>query len=61
MSDPALVVTVAELCPLLKISKATAYKIVKSEEFPKIYVGKKILIPLSQLSVWLASHTGAGD
>ena len=61
MADPALVVTVSELCTLLKISKATGYKIVKAEGFPTLKVGNKILIPRAQLSTWIARRTGEGD
>lgn len=49
-------ITVAEMQEKLKISKNTAYKLVKVSGFPKIRIGRKIYIPEQELEKYLNSN-----
>lgn len=41
------------LAKFLRISRTQAYKIVNEKDFPKIRVGRKIIISKSHFRVWL--------
>ena len=45
-----------ELQQIMHIGKNTAYKLVKLKGFPSIQIGKKILIPKSELNEWLKNN-----
>ncbi|ADO54213.1 MULTISPECIES: helix-turn-helix domain-containing protein [Paenibacillus] len=45
--------TVAELHDILPLGMNSLYKLVNREDFPKIRVGKKIIIPAKGLKLWL--------
>lgn len=47
-----LVYTIEEFATKLKVSKTTIYKLVKSEGFPKICIGRRILIPVNEVMLW---------
>lgn len=51
-------IKVRELAKILELSEKTAYEIIHSESFPKVNVGRKILIVESELDEWLASRIG---
>ncbi len=51
-------ITVKECCQLLNIGKNTMYKICKQKNFPRIYVGNKILIDVIELSTWIKNYYG---
>ncbi len=44
---------VEDLCGLLGISRPTAYELVHREDFPKVRVGRRLLIPRAGLEEWL--------
>jgi len=44
-----LVLTVAEACKLLKLSRGATYSGIRSRQIPSIRVGRRILIPLTAL------------
>ena len=48
-----LVYTVKEAAKVLNIGLNNAYILVNSKDFPKIQVGRKILIPVKSLEKWL--------
>lgn len=50
-----LVYTVRETAKMLNIGMNSAYNLVNSKEFPKIQVGRKILIPKRGLESWIES------
>ena len=50
-----LVYTVKETAQVLNIGMNNAYSLVNSKDFPKIQVGRKILIPKKALDRWLDS------
>lgn len=45
-----------ELATIIPVGKNSLYKLVKRPDFPKIKVGKRILIPSEGLSKWLAEN-----
>lgn len=54
MND-TLVYTVNELAKVLNIGMNSAYCLVNSKDFPKLTVGRKILVPKKSLENWLES------
>lgn len=47
--------TVTELAEIIPLGKNTLYRLVNTEDFPKVIVGKKILIPVEELRKYLAN------
>ena len=52
-NEQALCYDVKDLCALLQISRPTAYELVHREDFPKIRIGRRVLIPRAGLEKWL--------
>ncbi|WP_289137756.1 helix-turn-helix domain-containing protein [uncultured Brevibacillus sp.] len=46
--------TVPELAEMIPLGKNTLYRLVSQKDFPKLTVGKKILIPADELEKYLA-------
>lgn len=46
-----------DLMPLLGIGRSTAYCLVNRRDFPKIRLGRKILIPRDAFERWLEAQT----
>lgn len=51
-----LTISVAELASCLGIGKNRAYQLTKQNGFPRILVGKKIIIPIKSLEQWLETQ-----
>lgn len=45
--------TVNDVSNILKIGKTKTYQLVNKKDFPKIKMGKKILIPLSKFEIFM--------
>lgn len=58
MDCKKLVYTVDELGVVLGISRPTAYALVHKAGFPKIVVGRRILIPVDGLTAYLERESG---
>ena len=59
--DLPLMLSVPDLTEALGISRAGAYELVKSEGFPTLHIGNRILIPKDALIAWIKHSTkGAG-
>lgn len=55
-----LTMTVEEMGKSIGISRVKAYELANSEGFPKIRIGKRIIIPIDSLNRWLEQNsTGA--
>jgi excisionase family DNA binding protein len=52
-----ITLTVNELAETLSIGMNSAYILVHREDFPKIKVGKRILIPIKGLDEWLKGNS----
>lgn len=49
--------TLEDIQEFFKVSKPTALSIVHSEGFPKIIIGKRLLIPKGALEQWCIDNT----
>ena len=57
--DLPLMLSVPDLTEALGISRAGAYELVKSEGFPTLHIGNRILIPKGELVAWIRRNTVA--
>lgn len=48
-----LTLNVAEAAKLIGLDKQTVYELCKTEGFPSITVGRRIIIPYASLTAWL--------
>ena len=55
--DLPLMLSVPDLTAVLGISRAGAYELVKSEGFPTLRIGNRILIPKEELIAWIKDNT----
>ena len=55
--DLPLMLSVPDLVEVLGISRAGAYELVKSEGFPALHIGNRILIPKDELVAWIRENT----
>ena len=58
--DLPLMLSVPDLTDALGISRAGAYELVKSEGFPALHIGNRILVPKEELIAWIRSNTKGG-
>ena len=49
--------TVEDLAKALNVSKTSAYRLVRSSGFPKLNIGKRIVIPVDDFKVWMSKRT----
>jgi len=61
MTHKKLCYTVSELYDILPLGKNALYKLVNQSDFPKIKVGKKILIPTEGLLQWIQKSAHMQD
>lgn len=52
-----LTYSVEELSSVLGISIVTAYELARRADFPKIRVGRRILVPINELNRWLEKES----
>lgn len=52
-----LTYSVEEMGEALGISRVKAYELANSENFPKIRIGKRIIIPIDSLNKWLRNNS----
>ena len=55
--DLPLMLSVPDLTEALDISRAGAYELVKSEGFPTLHTGNRILMPKEELVAWIRENT----
>lgn len=48
--------SVDEMAKELSIARATAYQLTKTADFPCFYIGKRIIIPVSEFKNWVAKQ-----
>lgn len=56
-----LTLSVPEVAAVLGISRAGAYELVRSASFPKVKIGKRILVPKDKLIEWLDAQAEVED
>jgi len=54
-----LTMNVNELAEAMGISRPKAYELVKQEGFPRVIIGKRIVIPIESFRDWLNKNAGA--
>lgn len=60
-SELPLTLSVPEVAAVLGISRAGAYELVHSASFPKVKIGKRILVPKDKLIEWLDAQVEVAD
>jgi len=48
--------TVSELAEILPLGRNSLYKLVGRSDFPKVTIGRKILIPATELDKYIRDH-----
>ena len=48
-----LMLSVTDMAEVLGISRAGAYELVRTESFPSVKIGTRILIPKDELIAWI--------
>ena len=56
--DLPLTLTVMEVAKALRISRAGAYDLVRTEGFPALKIGSRIVIPKEKFIEWMNENTG---
>ena len=58
--DLPLMLSVPEVAEVLGISRAGAYELARSREFPSMKVGSRIIIPKDKFLLWIEKQCGEG-
>ena len=48
-----------QVAVVLGISRAGAYNLMRSEGFPTLFIGKRMIVPKDKLIDWMDEHVGA--
>lgn len=56
-----MMLSVSEMAAALGISHAGAYELVRTEGFPALKIGSRIVIPKEELWEWVKQNTGKKD
>ena len=59
--DLPLMLSVPEVANLLGISRAGAYELVKTEGFPSLTIGSRIIVPRNKLMDWIDEKSSGGS
>ncbi len=60
-SDLPLTLSVPEVAAVLGISRAGAYELVRSDSFPKIKIGNRIIVPKDKFIAWMDKQSEVRD
>ncbi len=60
MFEDRITITPKEAAGMLGLSTATMYKLVHSEGFPSVRIGKKIFVSVEGLKNWVNERSGTG-
>lgn len=53
-----LMLNVIQVAAVLGISRAGAYELVRSEGFPALKIGSRIVVPKDKLRAWIDANSG---
>ena len=53
--------SVPEVAKVLGISRAGAYELVRSDSFPKIRIGNRIVVPRDKFIAWIDAQTEVSE
>lgn len=48
-----LTLNVKDVASVLRISKAMAYNVMRSQNFPVVFIGKRMIVAKSKFIIWL--------
>lgn len=57
MDQLGLTLNADDIAGILGISRAGAYTLLHSEGFPRVRIGKRILVPRDQFLAWIQENT----
>ena len=57
--DLPLMLSVPDVASVLGISRAGAYELVRSDSFPALRIGSRIVAPKEKFIDWINANTGA--
>ena len=57
--DLLLMLSVPDVASVLGISRAGAYELVRSDGFPLLRIGSRIVVPKEKFIDWINTNTGA--
>ena len=57
--DLPLMLSVPDVASVLGISRAGAYELVRSDGFPSLRIGSRIVVPTGKVIDWISTNTGA--
>jgi len=60
-SELPLTLSVPEVAAALGISRAGAYELVRSDSFPKIKIGNRIIVPKDKFIAWMDKQSEVRD
>ena len=60
-SELPLTLSVPEVAAVLGISRAGAYELVRSDGFPKIRIGSRIVVPKDKFIAWIDAQSEVRD
>ena len=55
--DLSPMLTADDICSILKISKAKAYALMRSEGFPSVRIGSSVRVSVSNFQKWIEANT----
>jgi len=58
--DLPLMLSVPDVAKVLGISRAGAYELAHSKEFPSMKIGSRIIIPKDKFLLWIEKQCGEG-
>ena len=58
-NDLPLMLSVPDVASVLGISRAGAYELVRSDSFPSLRIGPRIIVPKERFIEWINANTGA--
>lgn len=61
MENKRLTVSVEEMGHMIGVSRSKAYELARSDGFPSVRVGGRIVVPVRELEDWLASQVKKGQ
>ena len=57
--DLPLMLSVAEVAAVLGISRAGAYELARSNSFPALKIGSRIVVPKDKFLAWIDANSGS--
>ena len=61
IEDLPLTLNAREVAEVLRISKSKVYELTRTESFPAIHIGKRVVIPRDKLIQWMNNQAEVSD